>query len=61
MRWVAILSGPTKDNRGAARHGTDKSIGKRRKGKHLTREERVVIEGMSRGGRLHIFSSHILY
>jgi IS30 family transposase len=49
MPWFAILRGLTKEHR-RKEHGMERAECSR-KGKHLTREERVVIERMSRGGR----------
>ena len=52
MPRFAILCGLTKDTRGKGQ-GMEQShcSGVGRQGKHLTREERVVVERMSRGGR----------
>jgi transposase, IS30 family len=48
MPWIAILRGLTTEHR-RKEHGMEPGESSRR-GKHLTREERVVIERMSRGG-----------
>jgi len=48
MPWFAILRGLTTEHR-RKEHGMEQGE-RSRKGKHLTREERVVIERMSRGG-----------
>ena len=44
MPWIAILCGLTKEHR-RKEHGMEQGE-RSRKGKHLTREERVVIERM---------------
>ena len=49
MPWIAILSGLTTGQQ-RKEHGMEQGEGSR-KGRHLTREERVVVERMSRGGR----------
>ena len=49
MPWIAILCGLTKEHK-RKEHSMEQAEGSR-KGKHLTREERVVAERMSRGGR----------
>jgi hypothetical protein len=51
MPWFAILRGLTE---GLQEEGDGMEQGDgSRKGKHLTRVERIVIEQMSRGGRPH--------
>jgi IS30 family transposase len=49
MPWIAILSGLTEGQQ-RKDHGMEQ-VERSRKGRHLTRVERVVIEAMSRGGR----------
>ena len=53
MPWIAILSGLTTGQQ-RKEHGMEQGE-RSRKGKHLTREERIVIERMSRGG-MYVFS-----
>ena len=54
MPWIAILSGLTKEPQRGEDQGMEQDKGTRggRKGKHLNKEERVVIERMSRGEHL---------
>ena len=49
MPWFAILGGLTTRHRRKG-YGMEQAEDSR-KGKHLTREERIVVERMSRGGR----------